>query len=239
VAIRVRAACGADAAVACTGTRLSSRAVLTAAHCVADTPLGLLELVADADGRTAPGVRVADAWLAGDADLAVLVASAPLGGADAALAALPADAVGRDVTITGYGDDGGGGHGVRLAGTATITARVDPDAVQLGPAPALTCGGDSGGPVALDGAVVAVVSYGDPACAASATAIRVDGHLDAIAAAVDGAAAVPVGTIGTGDADCGAPAGCCDGGGGDAGATVAVAVLAALLLSSRCRCRRS
>ncbi len=229
VALRQREACGQPAVVVCTATRLSSRALLTAAHCVADTPLGLLEVVGDADATgEALAVRIAAVWFApgvGAAapDLAVVATTAAFVGPAATLGAVPSDAAGASVTIVGYGSDGTGAPGIRRAGTATID-QLDGATVVLAPGPALTCGGDSGGPVLLGGELIAVTSFGDAACAVSTTAVRVDVHRTFIDASMAMAAVEPEGRPAAGEADCGETDGC------NAGGDPATSLVAALLL---------
>lgn len=242
VALRVRAACDQPAIVVCTGVVVAPRAVVTAAHCAADTPLGLLEIVRDTDATApaAPAVRIADAWFAPDADLAVLALTAPLDAPLATRGAPPVDGAGATVTILGYGDGGDGEVGTRRAGTATLAAIGDAT-VTLAPGPALTCGGDSGGPVVHAGAVIAVTSFGDPACEISTTAVRLDVHAGFVDDAIMMASMLPEGVPGPGEADCGVTeddgAGCRASGPGAPGAAVLVllALVAACGSSSRPR----
>jgi hypothetical protein len=210
VAIRARAACGQPPLVFCTGTLVAPRAVLTAAHCIRDTPLGVLEVVALADARDAgaPAVALAGGFVAPAAtggaapDLAVLALVEPLAGPLLAPGALPEPAAGTIVTLVGYGDDGTGGVGVRLAGTATIMS-ADAQEILVVPGPSLACGGDSGGPVLLGDSIVGVISFGDPGCAMTTTSVRVENHLAFIDAAVTMAAGLPGGVPAPGEPDCG------------------------------------
>ena len=239
VALRVRAACGQPSALECSAVRLSPRALLTAAHCASEPP-GLLEVVigSSADTTIAASARVAAVQLApAPLDLAIVITTDELPGPSHAPGELPGTAAGAQVTIVGYGSDGAGGLGVRQGGTATI-ARVDPAAFELAPGPALTCGGDSGGAVLLDGALVGIISYGDPDCAISSTAVRVDAARAFIDDAMAAAASTPLGVPGPGRVDCG------DDGGGCALASAndslgACALIAAMLLARRRRARRA
>lgn len=210
VALRVRAACGQPPALVCSAVRLSPRALLTAAHCATEPP-GLLEVVLgpSADASVAASARVAAVRLApAPLDLAVVITTDELPGATHALGDLPATAAGATVTVVGYGSDGATGLGDRRDGTATI-ARVDAAAIELAPGPALTCAGDSGGAVLLDGALVAITSFGDPDCAISSTAVRVDAARAFLDDAVRAAAATPLGVPGPGRVDCGDDSGGC------------------------------
>jgi len=231
MALRLRAACGEPALFHCSAVRVSSRALLTAAHCVEDTPAGLLEIVRgpDALATDQETSRVAAVWLApADLDLAVIASTTPLAGAPSALRALPVDATGMTVWILGYGSDGVDAGGIRREGTASI-ARLDPSSIELVPAPALTCGGDSGGPVLLDGDVVAITSYGDPLCATTSTAIRIDASRGFIDDAIVMASSLPENQPAAGEADCGTPAGCCSAG-NSADLGLALTTLLVLLL---------
>jgi hypothetical protein len=198
--------------------------VLTAGHCVDGAPLDTLEV---------DGVTIAAAWIDG-ADLAVLALTEPITGPTATLGTIDGTAVGMDVTIVGYGDDDDGDRGVRLAGTATVDA-VDPGTITLIPGPALPCHGDGGGPVLLGGALVAVASYGDPDCAQTATAVRVDVARPFIDGAVAEAANASTDPVPAPD-DC-ADSGCCGAGGGASGA--ATIALVAIALSSVARSGRA
>jgi uncharacterized protein (TIGR03382 family) len=189
VAIVERApTCPASApALVCSGTVIGERAVLTAAHCVdGRDPTGLAVIGGpDINGGDAAAAaiavveaRLAPGYVAGvvEADLAVLVLDAPAG-AMLATAAFTVP-IAEPVRVVGYGATsvGAAEGGVKFAGTSDVAA-VSGRVVRLAPGPAMTCRGDSGGPV-LDGggALIAVTSEGDPACALEAHVVRVDAH---------------------------------------------------------------
>jgi hypothetical protein len=86
--------------------------------------------------------------------------------------------------VVGYGEtkDAAVPSGHRRQGTLRVT-RVEPSAFHAAPAPAMSCVGDSGGPVLVRGAdgrevLVGVTASGDVACRADAFNVRVDALLE-------------------------------------------------------------
>ncbi|HEY5947160.1 MAG TPA: trypsin-like serine protease, partial [Kofleriaceae bacterium] len=87
---------------------------------------------------------------------------------------------GSTVRLVGYGltSPTGIATGVRRMGTATVTEMTATE-LRVAPGPAMSCHGDSGGPVlAPDGAggeqLIGVTTWGDPGCVEFGVAIRVD-----------------------------------------------------------------
>jgi hypothetical protein len=205
--VPVSPTCGEpDAAspVTCTGTLVAPRVVLTAAHCVenTDAPQVLSVVFASETARAlgrervrAVAGRLHPDWRAGAHDLGVLILAedAPVPPVPLRGAPLPADVVGRTTRVVGFGLDDEGRTGLRRSGTARVTA-VDPGAFSIELAPAMSCGGDSGGPsfLEVDGTehLVGVTSFGDLACT-TGTNTRVDAHADFLQAVIEEVALAP------------------------------------------------
>jgi Trypsin len=185
--------CGEPETVVCSGTVIAPRVVLTAAHCIESLALAPGEVVIGASTRSAAARRIRivetvvdPAWNAPAHDLALVLLAedagvVPVRTADATVS------IGGLVELVGYGLDDGEQTGTRRAGTARV-AEISATHVRVRPEPALSCTGDSGGPAlaVLDEVerVVAVASYGDSTCRASATYSRLDIDLDTFVASV-------------------------------------------------------
>jgi len=168
--------------ILCSGTLVSPSTILTAAHCVADGPLGI-----DADFFPTPTSGTSYAVVAYAihpeyrypvADLAILWLEAPVVG----IAPLPLaewEPRPRTVgTIVGYGFDEVGNLGVEEMGFVRLKRcprRVRAFEIWPGdlarslcwsrrPWQQDTCHGDSGGPLLIGEAVAGVTSGGDPNC---------------------------------------------------------------------------
>ncbi len=190
----------------CTGTLVAPRVVVTAAHCLEMGPANALEVYVGAS-YPGGGVRVPvavgrahplfdSATHANDIAVLILGGDAPASPVPMRSDALP-DLAGTDVRVAGYGITSGTASdvGTRRAGIARVTETAD-DELRMAPGPAMSCKGDSGGPVfATTGAsgaeeLVGVTSWGDPACTQFGVAMRVDRQHAFIQSVIDEAAAL-------------------------------------------------
>jgi MYXO-CTERM domain-containing protein len=194
--------------IECTGTLVAPRVVVTAAHCLGVDPPNALQAffgASFADGGVAipvVGGRVHPQYdpvtHANDIAVLILETAAPATIAPIPLRTTPLpDLTGTTVRMVGFGITSTTGNetGVRLAGDARVS-EVGAEMVTMVPDPAMSCHGDSGGPVLADtGAgeqLIGVTSYGDPACKQFGVAVRVDRQLAFIQSLIDEAeAAMP------------------------------------------------
>jgi V8-like Glu-specific endopeptidase len=191
-----RVGCDERLEARCSGTLVAPRLVLTAAHCVLDPRLSSsLEVMfgsaVDAAGvafRQVVHVAVHPEYRGdGDAaDLAALILDTPAPVAPATLGTEAMDAtwVGSQVRMVGFGQPRSTDPvtGVKRSGTAVIT-EVSAAGFRVAADPAMSCHGDSGGPVlATRGGVEVVIgstSTGDPGCQLYGDNVRVDSFRDA------------------------------------------------------------
>lgn len=186
----------------CSGTLVTERIVVTAAHCVQDVAPAALTVQVGAGAPWTAELAVDAIWVA-----RTYVMPGPDGGVDVALLRLTSVApvapidlgpsrpeLGAAARVVGFGRSVPGdaaSAGARRSVAVTIGGRRG-DHVDYGAAGATSCLGDSGGALLQAGALVGVVSYGPSACDGAASAARLDGvaaQLAAVMAAWDGACA--------------------------------------------------
>jgi V8-like Glu-specific endopeptidase len=178
--------CGeAPSVTQCTGTLVAPRLVVTAAHCLnAVDNAQLMEVTFAANVATATSAdrlraidaRIDPSWTAGVDDVAVLRLAEDAPVAPVALDLASPAMTAATVLVVGFGADDQNDTGRRLSGTALVGA-VRAGDFDITAAPAMTCGGDSGGPAFEDDGTgerfVGITSYGNEACT-TGTDMRVD-----------------------------------------------------------------
>lgn len=186
--------CGAGAGslqLFCTGTLIAPRVVLTAGHCTSTYPLVGSRVYVGRDVATDPGqllevaeVRLYPGWTpmdprTNDVALLVLEEPAPIAPVPPFDQPLDASLVNATVRVAGFGVDENGHLGVKRQGTAKVTG-LGMTTFDIAASPAMSCEGDSGGPVLIDvggqSRLLGVTSFGDLACTIG-TNSRIDAYL--------------------------------------------------------------
>jgi len=199
----------------CSAVLVTDRVLLTAAHCAQGLVRGSLEARFAEEQTSDPSSYRAITMSAvhpaydrslDDNDIALLWldAPAPAFAKPAILADLGALDVSSAATlVVGFGEtDADAGTGSEMAGNVVIQS-VNANTLSYVAAPAMTCRGDSGGPVFVDRdgelALAGITTSGDYACENSGIAVRVDTHR---ATFIDPALRnpIPVPTVATEDA---------------------------------------
>lgn len=175
----------------CTGTLVTKRVIVTAAHCFEDVRAARIAF-AIGPNANAPQTLLRVAQLAqhpqydgqairNDIAVAVLAEDAAVTPIPVNEQALDASWVGKSLSFVGYGVTNGwtgAGNGVKRAVSMPI-AQVGATQFAYGDRTRNTCFGDSGGPALVDRgngqlAVVGVTSFGDASCTAFGVDTRVD-----------------------------------------------------------------
>jgi secreted trypsin-like serine protease len=173
-----RVRCGSQSAVLCSGTLIARDAVLSAAHCFASMRPGLAYEVVIGSAVTPVAARVSVIEVVTHPgfdevtranDVAILWLADQVSGISPLPVPEPTStkpALGERVELAGFGATSAGAtpDGAKRVGVGRI-ASVEAGVVDVEPDPAVSCVGDSGGPLfGADGELVGVASSGDTGC---------------------------------------------------------------------------
>lgn len=138
---------------ACSGTIIAPRAILTAAHCLAENPPLVRVWLGSGDELPIQSYTLHPSYRgtgASSVDVAVVIVGQDLGRAAVPLLVNRDARVGESAVIAGWGRDQNSAPATLRAGLTTITAvsstRIE---TQYGINVASVCSGDSGGPILL------------------------------------------------------------------------------------------
>lgn len=162
--------------IGCSGTLVTDRVVLTAAHCAVQDDPAAYRVAFGPNAEDVRGIldaRGHPAWLGTEVNdvAAILIDRTPVAPATRGTGA-PAT-----VRIVGYGKTNIATDVLRRREGTSMVTSSSTEALVLGPGPSLPCNGDSGGAVfAPSGELVGVISRGDAGCTMYAKASRVDAN---------------------------------------------------------------
>jgi secreted trypsin-like serine protease len=185
--------------VACSGTIIAPRAVVTAAHClIGSAPKYVLVgpdphsamLIATVAAILDPSfVRTT---LSNDVGILILATDAPVPAADLADSA-EAPQAGDQLVLVGYGNavPHDQSDGLRKRSGTMRVDRIDDDLIHAFPDPATACSHDSGGAAFFGDSLAGIVSGGDVDCRSFTDLARVDTHRQFIEAALSSLPGAP------------------------------------------------